>query len=188
MVGLRAPRLRRRPPLTLDGPTLRRVMVAALTRRDKALLALLADTGIRAGEAWGLRWSDVSVEASTIRVDGKTGAREVPMSEVVRWLLLGVELPWRSEGGGELTLDGLAQAVRRCLRRAGVRHGGPHLLRHTFGRLYVLAGGDVFSLQRIMGHSSLMTTRIYVEMGAADLVAQHRKYSPVVRLLEEGVS
>jgi len=192
MAGLRAPRLRRVLPKALDLGVLRRVMASAMTRRDKALLTLLADTGIRVGEAYGLTWADVSVESSTIHVDGKTGGRDVPVCELTRWLLLGVDLPWRSArrgspkgGRAPLTLNGLGQAVRRCLRRAGVAHGGPHVLRHTFGRLYIMNGGDVFSLQRIMGHSNLSTTKIYVDLDTADLVVQHRKFSPIVRLLEE---
>jgi len=183
MEGLRPPRLRRRPPVVLGLPQVRRVMAAAMTRRDKALLALLFDTGIRLGEAHGLTWSAVGEE--TIVVVGKTGRREVPISAWTRSvLLLGVDLPWRGQKG-ELTLNGVYQAVRRCLRRAGVEKGGPHLLRHSFARQYVLNGGDVFSLQRIMGHRDLSTTRIYVDMDVADLVAQHRRFSPIVRLLEE---
>jgi site-specific recombinase XerD len=182
MNGLRPPRLRRRPPLVLSLAEVRRVMAAAMTRRDKALLALLLDTGIRLGEVHTLTWAAIGEE--TIVVDGKTGQREVPMTPWVKWVMLGEELPWRGVKG-ELTLNGVYQAVRRCLRRAGVRTGGPHLLRHTFARQYVLNGGDVFSLQRIMGHRDLSTTRIYVDMDVADLVAQHRRFSPIVRLLEE---
>jgi site-specific recombinase XerD len=70
--------------------------------------------------------------------------------------------------------------VRRVLRRAGIA-GGPHLLRHTFGRLYITAGGDVFSLQRILGHSQIATTRRYVDLDLRDVQNQHAKFSPVAR-------
>lgn len=182
MESIRPPRLRRSPPLVLSLPQVRRVMAAAMTRRDKALLALLFDTGIRLGEVHTLTWSAIGEE--TMIVEGKTGRREVPISSWTKWVLLGVDLPWRGPKG-RLTANGLYQAVRRCLRRAGVARGGPHLLRHSFARQYILNGGDVFSLQRILGHRDLATTRIYVEMDMADVVAQHRLYSPVVRLLED---
>lgn len=177
-------RPRRRPTVkpALSKPQLRRVLEAPLSRRDKALLTLLLDTGIRIGEAHSLTWATVGDE--TIEVAGKTGRREVPISSWTKWVLLGVELPWRG-ARGQLTVEGLGLAVRRCLRRAGVERGGAHLLRHTFARLYLRAGGDVFSLQRIMGHRSLSTTRIYAELELGDVIAQHRRFSPIVRLLEE---
>ena len=186
MARLRAPKVRMGGPRSLDAAGLRRVLAAAISRRDKGLMALLADTGVRLGEAVGLTWADVSAESSTIRVDGKTGPREVPISEFTRWALTGVDLPFRSRRRGRppLTVNGAGQAVRRIMRRAGVEHGSAHLMRHTFGRLYWRNGGDVFSLQRIMGHSNMATTRIYVEMDTADLVRQHRRFSPIVRLLE----
>lgn len=181
MGAVAKPRRRRKVPGSLDQAGVRRLMASALSRRDKALLTLLLDTGIRLGEAYSLTWEGVGEEV--ILVDGKTGPREVPISTWARWVLLGVELPWRGRQG-ELTRDGIAQAVRRCLRRAGIARGGPHLLRHTFARLYLRAGGDAFSLQRILGHRDLATTRIYVELELGDLVERHRKYSPIVQLLE----
>jgi integrase/recombinase XerD len=161
-------------------------MAAALCRRDRVMLALLVDTGVRLGELLSMRWEWIGEE--TFWVDGKTGRREVPMSGWVRWALLGVELPWRSARGGPLTAKGVYLAVRRCLGRAGVRRGGPHLFRHTFARLYIRGGGDQFSLQRILGHSDVRTTAIYVELEMRDVVAQHRRYSPLVALLEEAAS
>jgi len=178
-----APRVRRSPPMGLEAGEVRRVMAAALCRRDKVMLSLLVDTGVRLGELMSMRWEWVGED--TFWVDGKTGKREVPLSEWMRWTLVGVELPWRSVRGGPLTRKGAYLAVRRCLQRGGIRKGGPHLLRHTFGRLYIRAGGDQFSLQRILGHSDVRTTSIYVELEMRDVVEQHRKYSPLVRLLEE---
>ena len=182
MGAVAKPLRRRKVPGSLDQAGVRRLMASALSRRDKALLTLLLDTGIRLGEAYSLTWEGVGEEV--ILVDGKTGPREVPISSWARWVLLGVELPWRGRQG-ELTRDGIAQAVRRCLRRAGIARGGPHLLRHTFARLYLRAGGHAFSLQRILGHQDMATTLIYVQLELGDLVEQHRKYSPIVQLLEE---
>lgn len=177
------PRVRRSPPMGLEVGEVGRVMAAALCRRDKVMLSLLLDTGIRLGELMSMRWEWVGED--TFWVEGKTGRREIPLSEWMRWTLLGVELPWRSAWGGPLTTKGAYLAVRRCLQRAGVQKGGPHLLRHTFGRLYIRAGGDQFSLQRILGHSDIRTTSIYVQLEMRDVVAQHKRYSPLVRLLEE---
>ena len=61
----------------------------------------------------------------------------------------------------------------------------PHVLRHTFARSFLRNGGDVFSLQRILGHSprSLQVTRRYLDLDDDDLRAVHRSVSPVDRLL-----
>lgn len=176
-------RPRRLPKLreALTEPQVLRVMAAALSRRDKALLTVLLDTGMRLGEAHSLTWPDVGPEV--VRVDGKVGRREIPMTEFARWCLMGVDLPWRGRRG-QLTVTGLGRVVRRCMRRAGVHRGGAHLLRHTFARMYLHNGGDVFSLQRILGHRSLTTTRVYLELDMTDVIERHRRYSPIVRLLE----
>lgn len=80
---------------------------------------------------------------------------------------------------GQLTDWGLQQIVRRNMRHAGFEPPkiGPHTLRHTLGMQYILKGGDVFSLQRIMGHRRLDTTKIYVNMSTELVAQQHRKFS-----------
>jgi len=145
------------------------------------MIALVLDTGIRIGELAGLRWQHLT--GGTIHVSGKTGERIVPISTHVRQALVGLgdgDHVWTGRKG-PLTRSGVAQVVRRALYRAGLRppKAGPHMLRHTFGRHYIMAGGDVFSLQRIMGHRDVSTTMMYVHLSTADLEAQHAKYSPV---------
>jgi site-specific recombinase XerD len=181
MLLVARPRRRRKVKGALDESQLQRVMAAALSRRDRALLTLLVDTGMRIGEAASLTWGRVGPEAVT--VDGKTGEREVPITDWTRWALLGCELPWEGRAG-PLDAMGLARIVRRCFRRAGISQGGAHVLRHTFARMYLRSGGDVFTLQRIMGHASLSTTRVYLELELGDVVAAHARYSPIVRLLD----
>lgn len=56
---------------------------------------------------------------------------------------------------------------------------GPHVLRHTFATMYIIAGGDVYSLQQILGHSKVETTMLYVSMSADVAYYQHQKFSPM---------
>ena len=157
------------------------LITGARDRRDQALLTLLLDTGIRVGEVANLCHWDLG--SFSIWVRGKTGGREVPISEQTGRLLanLGDGEHVFIGSQGPLTRSGLYRIVRLAMARVGIRghKRGPHVLRHTFARQWILAGGDIFSLQKILGHTSLTMVRRYVELWAGDVRAQHRKYSPL---------
>ena len=85
--------------------------------------------------------------------------------------------------GAPLSRRGIQYAIARLGRRAGVgTRSSPHTFRHTFARGYLVNGGDVFSLQQILGHATLDMVRRYVTLSEADLVARHRAASPADRL------
>ena len=151
------------------------------SQRDRALLSLLIDTGIRIGEAANLRPQDIG--SSSIWVEGKTGGREVPISDDVHRLLEGLGKKDHVFVGPRRPLSraALYRIVRVALAAAGVvgPKRGPHMLRHTFARQWIMAGGDIFSLQKMLGHSSMSMVRRYVNLWAGDLAAQHRRYSPL---------
>ena len=180
-----APRRRRKTPRTLSIAEASNLFVVKLSRRDRALLCLLLDTGIRVSEAINLRVEDVKSE--TIIVNGKTGEREVPISQDTRRQILdladsGYIFPGQE---GHICRSDAYHIVHKALKASGLtgRKLGPHLLRHTLGRQWIAAGGDLVSLQGIMGHSSIQTTRIYVELDNEDIIRQHRKFSPLKRAL-----
>jgi len=175
---------RRTVPYNLEASEVGYLLAAPLSRRDRALVDLLLDTGIRIGEALGLCRGDI-LEASLL-VSGKTGQREVPVSVVVRQQLLDQARaagtgPIFQGTKGPLTESGAYRIIRMALAAAGISGGkkhGPHVLRHTFGRQYIAAGGDLVSLQRIMGHRDIQTTRIYAELDLRDITHQHGRFSP----------
>jgi len=172
------PKLKKGAPKALSEVQVKNVLALKLSRRDKALLVLLLDTGLRRGELAGLTQDDVHEDA--IAVQGKSGRRYVPLSSMARRALLGVELPWRGEHGEPLTKSGVYQAVKKALRKAGIAAGGPHLLRHTFGVHYAMAGGDLASLQTIMGHANASSTLIYLRLVTPQVRQQHAKYSLLI--------
>jgi site-specific recombinase XerD len=165
--------------------------------RDRAIVLLLLDTGLRLSEAAGVRVRDLDLVEGRCRVMGK-GRREriVPVGRKTRRALrqwLGRRGPVRPEdalfvgrGGLQLQPRAIQQLVRRVSRRAELTSRcSPHVLRHTFARSFLRNGGDLFSLQRILGHSpsSIQVTRRYVDLLDDDLRAVHRAASPVDRLV-----
>ena len=82
--------------------------------------------------------------------------------------------------GKPLTKDRVGKIMTCYGRKAelqGVRCS-PHTLRHSAAVRFLRNGGDVFSLQRMLGHASLDVLRIYVNMAQADIQEAHRRYSP----------
>ena len=179
------PRCAKKMMATLDPGEMMRLLHSASCLRDRAILTLLLDTGMRTGEAASLRKRDIKTD--TVTVLGKTGEREIPISDETRMLLMCVI---GSDGKGEhvfhghkgpLTRKGIYRIVRTYMRKAGIvgpKLGG-HRLRHSFGKGYVVSGGDLRSLQQIMGHASITTTQKYVSLNLNDVIQKHHKFTPL---------
>lgn len=174
----------------------RDVLAACLNPRDKAIVSLLLDTGIRAQELCSVRPSDLNTEQREVFIwNGKGGKpRTVPFSAATlkalrRWEQhRELESPWffhnvDNNYGTQLTPNYLNHCIKRIGKRAGVQPLGPHRFRHTFGRFYIAAGGDSLQLQRLMGHESVTVTMRYVKLSRADLQQSHARHSPLVRVL-----
>ena len=158
--------------------------------RAHTLTLLLLDSGLRCAEALSLRWEKVDFENLLITVAGKGGKhRIVPFSLECRKVLF----LWRKKQRHELvfsTRNGTAITSRNiqrdmklladCAGVQGVRFS-PHTMRHTFAVNYIRNGGDVFRLQRMLGHSTLEMTRRYVNLQTEDLQAVHDRLSLLTR-------
>ena len=139
------------------------------------LFALLAYTGLRRGEALGLRWSDVDLDrrmitgAAQLRWPDEEqqapGRTPVPAALVSTLRAYRLAEPWQ----GELVFPNAAGAMyspnaklemvlRRALTRAKLTRIRVHDLRHLFASHFVMGGGDIFTLQRILGHSTPQLT------------------------------
>ncbi len=81
---------------------------------------------------------------------------------------------WEAQSG-----DRLLKTVKSIGQRAGVTGVTVHRFRHTFAINYLRNGGDPWSLQMMMGHSSLETVKIYLALAQADLEKTHKIASPV---------
>ena len=188
MLRIPVPVMRRTLPRVLSKEDIHRLIGAATCERNRVMLIVLLDTGLRIGELVDLTRENASPDGLT--VNGKVGERVVPILPSVYKLLerQGDKRGfWISPHQGRLSRSGAQQAIRSCMRRAGfsLPKIGPHTLRHTFGVQYLLRGGDVVSLQAILGHTKIETTMLYAHM-SNDLVSmQHRQFSPMRNLMSD---
>jgi len=167
------------------GEQLRLLAAAGSDVRAEAIVTLLIDTGIRTSEALGLRRQDIKTR--TLIVCGKSGQREVAMSEETRELLLTlvnndskVEYVFHS-CKGVLSRHGMYKMLRRLYKKAGIpgpKLGG-HRLRHAFGKAWLVNGGDLRSLQLLMGHAYISTTEKYCSLTMNDTIAKHERFTPL---------
>lgn len=164
--------------------------------RDRALMMLMMDSGLRVSEATSLEADRIDWLNCSVTVMGKgRKERTVPFSATTAQTLLEYARA-RSQGrvqSPQFFLGRTGKPIERTLvRKLMVRYGelagiegvrvSPHTLRHTFAVFYVRNGGDSFSLQEILGHSTLEMTRRYVHLARRDLAEQHKKFSPVQAL------
>jgi len=189
--GLRRPRVPHKVIEPVADDVLRRLLAVASVR-DRAIVLLMVDTGLRVSEVAGLRLGDLRPDG-TVKVRGKGSKERIsPVGSTARQAIvryLGQRGPGRPDDAlwlgrkGEISARGLQHMVRRLKARVGVTGRlSPHSLRHTFARSYLVNGGDVFSLQRILGHTSLDMVKRYVALADVDLVSCHAAASPADRL------
>lgn len=163
--------------------------------RDRALLLLLVDTGARATECLSLTLNDIDIEAGILTVMGK-GAKErrlflgqaarTSMREYLRRREEVNELPvFLNYVGVPLTHSGLIQMLRRRGKKASLPKAllHPHALRHSFATMFLRRGGDVLTLQRVLGHTTLTMSQRYTHVDDADVQARHQACSPGDRFL-----
>ncbi len=164
--------------------------------RDTAVVITMLDTGLRLSEVANLTMANAHIDEGYLKVMGK-GAKEriVPIGGLAQKALLRYVYHFRArplnatEDNLFLTLEGTAMsgnAVQRMMSRlsrmSGVERLHPHLCRHTFATNYLVNGGDVFTLQQILGHTTLEMVRRYVNLASAHVRVQHRKFSPMDRM------
>lgn len=158
--------------------------------RDVALLSLLYGAGLRLGEALGLDHQDVSGVDQLVITGKGDKQRLLPLLPVVRAAIADyVQLcPYPLQAGGALFVGvrgkrlaaGVVQRTVRQLRAAlGLPETAtPHALRHSFASHLLAGGGDLRSIQELLGHASLMTTQRYTRLDSERLIDVHRATHP----------
>jgi integrase len=162
---------------------------AASSRLQHVAVSLAVHTGLRKGELFGLRWIDLDLDSRRLTV--ARSFNTTPKSGKPRHMRLPVELlpllrQWRDEcppsPGGLVLPRGITASrmanpdamcgLPRLLRQAGI-HVMPrpwHALRHTFASHFVMCGGSILALSKILGHADVKVTMIYAHL-APDFLA-----------------
>lgn len=190
----------RKLPVILSSEQVRRLLAepkpdTVIGLRDRAMLALLYGTGIRASECAGLRSNQVDLNQLTIRVHGKGGhERVIPLNPEVAEVLRvyvqarGAALPtapfFRSRFGCQLSRGSIYERVRTWGQRSRVGFPlSPHRLRHTFATHLVRAGVGLVTIRDLLGHRLITSTQIYLHVTADDLRAAAARH-PISKLLD----
>jgi integrase/recombinase XerD len=158
--------------------------------RNRAMIYLLLDTGVRASELSNLHIHHVNVRNRTIMVMGKGNKeRIIPFSARTGQVLWRYLAQRKGDSAGDflfVTEEGRRLERTRILRiiqvigeRAGVYGANVHRFRHTFAINYLRNGGDAYSLQLMLGHSTMEMVKNYLDIVQGDLEKNHKIASPV---------
>lgn len=166
--------------------------------RDYAIMMILLDTGIRLAELTQLKIADILEEENLIVIRRGKGrkSRSVPIQQTCLNALrhyLSVRQHeylddlWLTRKHERFLRHGIMDMLKTYMIQAGVTgiYGSTHIFRHTMAKMFLLNGGDMFTLQTILGHSTLEMTRYYVELFSQDIHKQHALSSPIEHLSQE---
>ncbi|HEX5934748.1 MAG TPA: tyrosine recombinase XerC [Pseudorhizobium sp.] len=162
-----------------------------IAARDAAVLMLLYGCGLRISEALGLKGSDIGRDTTTLRITGKGGkTRIVPLLSAVceavetyrklcPYVLPGDDVLFRGARGGPLQPEIIQRAMRRLRSALGLPDTAtPHALRHSFATHLLAGGGDLRTIQELLGHASLSTTQVYTGVDATRLLDVYDRAHP----------
>ena len=176
------------------------LMATRAAVRNRAILWVFYDSGIRVSELCGLRVGDFERKQGILTVKGK-GSKERRIAlgvncqrnllyyldqyrpdeeELAEWGSPEEDHLFLSETRLPLTKNGMTQLFARLKKRAGItgKRISPHIFRHTFALRYLVLGNDPFSLQELLGHEDMSTVKNYMHMNDETIQEQKRKYSP----------
>ena len=159
-------------------------------QRNRLIILVLLDTGLRASELCNIKLHNIEMERSLIKTLGKGDKeRHIPFSDNTAQALwryitfrdkvnVGTHL-FVTDEDRPFTRDRLKNLLNALGDRANVPNCHAHRFRHTFAIQFLRNGGDVFTLKELLGHSSLDMVKRYLAIAQVDVEAAHKKASPV---------
>lgn len=165
--------------------------------RNYIIISLMIDSGLRLNELVRLNVEDIHIDQGYIKVKGK-GDKEriVPIGShsqkaMIKYINFLRPTPTNPDihgfllcnEGKPITDEAIKSMVVRLSNALNIPRLHPHLCRHTFATKYLMAGGNLFTLQQILGHTSLEMVRNYSHLAASHTTLQHRQLSPVDNIM-----
>lgn len=163
--------------------------------RDYTIMLLMLETGIRVNELAGLSLIDIRWEDNLVVIRNAKSYRErlVPIQKEMKQQLkkyIAIRGYVESEAlfvtidGTRLTRRGIQQRIIKYGEMANIKgvRCSCHTFRHTFAKLSVQQGANIFELQTILGHSSMEIVKTYVNLFGSDVRESHKKFSPLKNL------
>ncbi|NKI35804.1 tyrosine recombinase XerC [Wenzhouxiangella sp. XN79A] len=196
---LRAPRVRRKLPTTLDPDQVLKLLelpgTGPLDVRDRALMELCYSSGLRVSELADARWSRLDEREGLLRVIGKGNKeRIVPvgrhaLTALAAWRPVhlertggGQDIIFTTRTGTPLSVRSIQQRITQRAREQGLdQHVHPHQLRHSFASHILESSGDLRAVQELLGHANLTTTQIYTHLDFQHLAEVYDRTHPRAR-------
>ena len=162
--------------------------------RDWVIINFLLNCGSRAATVRAIQIRDVDLDGGMVfyRHTKNRKAQVIPLCSAMVAILReylrhrggeAADYLFCTETGSQLTENGLRQSIARYNTRRGVQKTIIHLFRHTFARKYLIdCGGDAFTLQKLLEHSTLAMTKHYCAIFDADLTKNYDNFSPLAQL------
>lgn len=176
----------------LKKPDIRKATFAEY--RDWVIINFLLNCGSRAATVRAIQIRDVDLDGGMVfyRHTKNRKAQVIPLCSAMIAILReylrhrggeAADYLFCTETGSQLTENGLRQSIARYNTRRGVQKTSIHLFRHTFARKYLIdCGGDAFTLQKLLGHSTLAMTKHYCAIFDADLTKNYDNFSPLAQM------
>ncbi len=167
---------------------------SVLELRNKVIISLMLDAGLRLNELITARIGRLHLEERVLIVDGKGGKQRavafgVTTQEYIRkyiekttpdtFLIIKVSASDVAEPVQESTIK---QLFRKLKIKTGIKRLHPHLLRHTFATRYLENGGNIYTLQHLLGHTSLEMVKRYLHLATSKIHQEFVNYSPLDRV------
>lgn len=151
-----------------------KILREALDEPFRSISEVAIDRGMRLGEILALEWRDLNFISDEISMRDTKGNRPrvIPMEGAAKVFNRQQKLSrlvFHTKTGGKLRVDNVSREVNRVAREAGIDDFTFHDLRHTFASWYVQRGGDMYRLQRILGHKGPAMTQRYAHLRVDDL-------------------
>jgi integrase/recombinase XerD len=191
---------KRLPQVNLSQSEVKKLMQAPnmqtrLGYRNRVILEILYDTGIRRMEASNLKVTDLDLNTGYVHIRGGKGDKDrvVPLSQKVCGLTQNYILAIRpsivqgkdhgylfiNQYGEPIHPNGIWRVVKRCVRLAQIKKNiSTHTLRHTCATHMLRNGAPIRHIQEMLGHESLESTQVYTKVTINDLKEIHAKYHP----------